>query len=156
MDTENSEMKQEIVDFTEPTETVESECVNKVEIIKIKKPISDKKKEALAKARLIKKQKSETKKQFMQKLIVEENEESDNEYVITKRKRVRSENEMLQDKFNTLENNHKNLAEKQTNAAPEPQLPAAHKAKDRLSYKIGKMEGLKTKLSFWEIISPVV
>ena len=33
MDTEDSEMKQEIVDFSEPTETVESECANKVEII---------------------------------------------------------------------------------------------------------------------------
>ena len=132
MDTEDSEMKQEIVDFSEPTETVESECVNKVEIIKIKKPISDKKKEALFKARLIKKQKSETKKQFMQKLIVEENEESDSEYIITRRKRVKTENEMLRDKFNTLENNYKNLVdEKQITAAPTAEPPAAHKPKLR-------------------------
>ena len=131
MDTKDSEMKEEIVDFTEPTETVESECVNKVEIIKIKKPISDKKKEALAKARLIKKQKSETKKQFMQKLIVEE-DESDNEYIITKRKRVKTENELLQDKFNTLESNYKNLVdENQTTAAPEPAPLAPHKPKLR-------------------------
>ena len=132
MDTEDSEMKQEIVDFSEPTETVESECVNKVDNIKIKKPISEKKAEALAKARLIKKQKSETKKEFMQKLIVEENEDSDSEYIITRRKRVKTENELLRDKFNTLESNYKKLEdEKQTNAAPEPQLPAAHKAKLR-------------------------
>ena len=132
MDTEDSEMKQEIVDFSEPTETVESECVNKVEIIKIKKPISEKKKEALAKARLIKKQKSESKKEFMQKLIVEE-DESDNEYIITKRKRVKSEKEQLQDKFDKLESNYKKLEdEKQTNAAaPEPQPPAPHKTKLR-------------------------
>ena len=131
MDTEDAEMKEEIVDFSEPTETVESECVNKVDNIKIKKPISEKKAEQLAKARLIKKQKSQSKKEFMQKLVVEENEESDSEYVITRRKRKKTENELLQDKFNTLENNYKSLAEKQTNAAPEPQLPAAHKAKLR-------------------------
>ena len=133
MDTEDSEMKEEIVDFSEITEPVESEPLNKVEIIKVKKPISEKKKEQLAKARLIKKQKSETKKQFMQNLIVEENEESDSEYIITKRKRVRSENEMLRDKFDKLESNYKKLEdEKQTTAAaPEPQPPAAHKTKLR-------------------------
>ena len=131
MDTEDAEMKEEIVDFTEATEIVETEPLNKVEIIKIKKPISEKKAEALAKARLIKKQKSQSKKEFMQKLIVEENEESDSEYVITRRKRKKTENELLQDKFNTLENNYKNLAEKQITAAPEPEPLAAHKAKLR-------------------------
>ena len=132
MDTEDSEMKQEIVDFSEPTETVESECVNKVDNIKIKKPISEKKAEQLAKARLIKKQKSLSKKEFMQKLIIEENEESDSEYIITRRKRVKTENELLQDKFNTLENNYKKLEdEKQTNAAPTAEPPAAHKPKLR-------------------------
>ena len=55
MNTEDSEMKEEIVDFTEATEPVDTEPLNKVDIIKVKKPISDKKKEALAKARLIKK-----------------------------------------------------------------------------------------------------
>ena len=34
----------------------------------------------------------------MQKLIVED-EESDSEYIITRRKRVKTENEMLRDKF---------------------------------------------------------
>ena len=132
MDTEDSEMKEEIVDFTEATEIVESECVNKLEIIKVKKPISEKKKEALAKARLIKKQKSESKKEFMQKLIVEENEDSDSEYIITRRKRVKTENELLQDKFNTLESNYKNLVdENQTTAAPEPAPLAPHKPKLR-------------------------
>ena len=132
MDTEDSEMKEEIVDFSEITEPVESEPLNKVEIIKVKKPISEKKKLALAKARLIKKQKSESKKEFMQKLIVEENEDSDSEYIITKRKRVRSENEMLRDKFNTLENNYKNLVEEnKTTAAPTAEPPAAHKPKLR-------------------------
>ena len=132
MDIEESEMKEEKFDFSEPTETVESECVNKVEIIKIKKPISEKKKEALAKARLIKKQKSESKKEFMQKLIVEENEESDSEYIITRRKRVKTEKELLQDKFNTLESNYKKLEdEKQITAAPTAEPPAAHKPKLR-------------------------
>ena len=128
MDTEDSEMKQEIVDFSEITAPVESEVDN----IKIKKPISESKKLALAKARLIKKQKSESKKQFMQKLIVEENEESDSEYIITRRKRVKTEKELLQEKFNTLESNYKKLEdEKQTNAAPTAEPPAAHKPKLR-------------------------
>ena len=132
MDIENSEMKEEKFDFSEPTETVESECVNKVDNIKIKKPISEKKAEQLAKARLIKKQKSLSKKEFMQKLIVEENEESDSEYVITKRKRIKSEKEQLQDKFDKLESNYKKLEdEKQTNAAPTAEPPAAHKPKLR-------------------------
>ena len=132
MDTEDSEMKEEIVDFSEPTEAVESECVNKVDIIKVKKPISEMKKMALAKARAAKKQKSQSKKEFMQKLIVEENEESDSEYVITRRKRKKTENELLQDKFNTLESNYKNLVDgNQTTAAPEPAPLAAHKAKLR-------------------------
>ena len=132
MDTEDSEMKEEIVDFSEATEIVETEPLNKVDNIKIKKPISEKKKLALAKARLIKKQKSETKKEFMQKLIVEENEDSDSEYIITRRKRVKTENELLRDKFNTLESNYKKLEdEKQTNAAPTAEPPAAHKPKLR-------------------------
>ena len=132
MDTENSEMKEEIVDFTEATEPVETESVNKVDIIKVKKPISEMKKMALAKARAAKKQKSQSKKEFMQKLIVEENEDSDSEYVITRRKRVKTENELLQDKFNTLESNYKKLEdEKQTNAAPTAEPPAAHKPKLR-------------------------